>query len=622
MKSFANTLLFIPFFLIFFGCPVNEENGEGFLSLILQPQNSSIRTILPEIESSIDSFRLSFNGPELISPITTTESTLEILLKTGTWDILVEGLNSDQETIAAGEIQNLHVSGNTPITEVVYLFPSQDDFGRVDISVTWPGSITIPLNDDNIKISFDGSPINLLSPNISYTYTSINFYSDNVQSGSNHTFQVILNPVGSISSTKRVDAVHIYDGVTTRHTYSLEELHFHYIPNTPSELTATTTSFQSIELSWTDNANNEEGFSIERSVDGNSYSVIDTVSANITSYIDSNINLRTYYYRVLAYNFDGFSTPSDSSNATASLIINHSSISLFDNIPQFYIDEVKKALLILGGESHGRGYMYGLNLIEEDNSYFSSNVTWTGSAETYTDQNLRANRAHHNGVSWEETMGEEDFYTSTSARNEIVNGLSYIDTNYTGNIYFGFGWCWDMTWLNPPSGIVDPVYGCRWAGSSVGGPEGGIYGLNWGLDDEDTILTDNSVNMQTYLDAVELYRESSSSIRTIFTTGPVDGNENNENGYQRHLKHEYIRDYVVTHGGILLDYADILSWDYSLNERIINSWGGHTWDGFNPDFEEEYDGGKGSCHISAEACRLLGKAIWIMLAMDVGWEGI
>ena len=59
-----------------------------------------------------------------------------------------------------------------------------------------------------------------------------------------------------------------------------------------------------------------------------------------------------------------------------------------------------------------------------------------------------------------------------------------------------------MTWTNNVGGGIDPVYQVRWAGSSSGGPEGN---LRWGLDSEDTTLTGNSVNMDTYLQAVVEY---------------------------------------------------------------------------------------------------------------------
>src|SRR4029077_15754288 len=53
----------------------------------------------------------------------------------------------------------------------------------------------------------------------------------------------------------------------------------------PSNLTATTVSSSQINLSWTDNATNEDGFRIEQCVGaGCSFTEIATVGANITTY--------------------------------------------------------------------------------------------------------------------------------------------------------------------------------------------------------------------------------------------------------------------------------------------------------------------------------------------------
>ena len=107
----------------------------------------------------------------------------------------------------------------------------------------------------------------------------------------------------------------------------------------------------------------------------------------------------------------------------------------------------------------------------------------------------------------------------------------------------------------------------------------------------------------------------------------VMGFYNTELGYQRWLKHEAIRAYVQANGGILFDYADILSWDYTNSQRFSESWDGHTWDGINTAYDDaSYDGGDGGCHITADACRQLAKGLWVMAAklaeMDAPTLGI
>ena len=80
-------------------------------------------------------------------------------------------------------------------------------------------------------------------------------------------------------------------------------------PAAPTNLTATATSSSRINLSWTDNANNESGFRIERSPDGTAFAEIATVGANVTSYANTGLTAATQYsYRVRAYNGTGTSS--------------------------------------------------------------------------------------------------------------------------------------------------------------------------------------------------------------------------------------------------------------------------------------------------------------------------
>jgi hypothetical protein len=308
--------------------------------------------------------------------------------------------------------------------------------------------------------------------------------------------------------------------------------------------------------------------------------------------------------------------------ASETIIADHTVVDLYDTIPQYWIDEVKKKIVNIPGESHGRGYMYGLESLEAQDSRFAVEVTWTGAPEADTDQHLRAVRTHWTGSSWEATGGEEDFYTNIDAINMMNNYLSYMDSNGNTIDNFGFGWCWDMTWLNGLGGEIDPEYNVHWAGASIGGPEGN---LRWGLDDGDTALTGNSVNLHTYLDAVENYNLNNPQTNTFFTTGPVDGYAG-ESGYQRYLKQQEIRNYVNENGGILFDYGDILSWNEAGQEYTI-SWTDtlsnvHTFQMADPSYTtESYDGGDGGCHITEEACVRVAKALWWMLAREAGWDG-
>jgi hypothetical protein len=87
------------------------------------------------------------------------------------------------------------------------------------------------------------------------------------------------------------------------------------VPAAPTNLTASAVSTSQINLAWTDNASSESGFRIERSANGTSFTEINTVGGNVTTYADTGLNPSTqYWYRVRAYNGSG---PSGYSNQTS-----------------------------------------------------------------------------------------------------------------------------------------------------------------------------------------------------------------------------------------------------------------------------------------------------------------
>jgi len=89
----------------------------------------------------------------------------------------------------------------------------------------------------------------------------------------------------------------------------------------PTNLVATANSPNQVTVTWQDNDLQEDGYKIERKTGlGGIYSIIDSVSTNITLYIDSNVNPNTiYYYRAFAYiaYVNSFYSNEDSANTAA-----------------------------------------------------------------------------------------------------------------------------------------------------------------------------------------------------------------------------------------------------------------------------------------------------------------
>lgn len=71
----------------------------------------------------------------------------------------------------------------------------------------------------------------------------------------------------------------------------------------PTSLDVSATTSSAITLSWVDNATSETNYEVYRSTNGTSFSLLDTIAANSTSYTDSGLTANTsYLYKVRAIN--------------------------------------------------------------------------------------------------------------------------------------------------------------------------------------------------------------------------------------------------------------------------------------------------------------------------------
>ena len=97
-------------------------------------------------------------------------------------------------------------------------------------------------------------------------------------------------------------------------------------PDAPTALTATAVvtgpTFAAVDLAWTDNADDEDGFVLERAPDvagvAGDWAEIDTAAADAVSYSDTGVDPGRYWYRVAATNVGG---DSDYATTTASVMV-------------------------------------------------------------------------------------------------------------------------------------------------------------------------------------------------------------------------------------------------------------------------------------------------------------
>ncbi|WP_333155762.1 fibronectin type III domain-containing protein, partial [Microcoleus sp. SVA1_A1] len=88
-------------------------------------------------------------------------------------------------------------------------------------------------------------------------------------------------------------------------------------PAAPSNLTASSNSPTQVNLSWSDNSNNETGFHLQRRAGSGNYDWFLDLPANTTSYVNTGLSAGvTYTYKILAGNAVGVSAFSNEASAT------------------------------------------------------------------------------------------------------------------------------------------------------------------------------------------------------------------------------------------------------------------------------------------------------------------
>ncbi|HYG65049.1 MAG TPA: fibronectin type III domain-containing protein, partial [Thermoanaerobaculia bacterium] len=89
------------------------------------------------------------------------------------------------------------------------------------------------------------------------------------------------------------------------------------LPTAPGNLQASALSATEVQLSWSDNSSNEDGFRVERSVAGGAFLEVQTAGTNATGARVTGLAAATAYtFRVRAANSAGFSAYSNSAAAT------------------------------------------------------------------------------------------------------------------------------------------------------------------------------------------------------------------------------------------------------------------------------------------------------------------
>ena len=180
-------------------------------------------------------------------------------------------------------------NGNQPPVAVVNATPTS---GLAPLTVSFSGSNSTDADGTIASYSWDfGDSTNASGVTTSHTYNTAGTYTARL---------TVTDDDGAVSSATVVISATAP------------------VPAAPSSLTVTAASASQLNLAWTDNASNEDGFKIERCSGTNctSFAQVATVGANVRAYSNTGLSKNTVYtYRVRAYNSFGNSGYSNSAAA-------------------------------------------------------------------------------------------------------------------------------------------------------------------------------------------------------------------------------------------------------------------------------------------------------------------
>ena len=246
--------------------------------------------------------------------------------------------------------------------------------------------------------------------------------------------------------------------------------------------------------------------------------------------------------------------------------IDHSCADLND-IPDSWIDSVQVNIRMhYAHTSHGGQLTTGLDLIESDDSTYDVEIgsSWlpdvAGALCIFDGQE-------------DETYISPDLFWETSDGMNMTRDV--LTNNPTINVCM---WCWC----------------CQ---------------MDYYTEDQ----------VQAYIDSMSVLENEYSGITFVYMTG--NAQSTGSEGYNRYLRNQQVRDFCENNSKILFDFADLDAWWYNTSSSLWEQ-NTYSWSGSQVPVEHEQFNGDEAGHTTFESCRQKGRAVWWMLAMIDGWEGV
>ncbi|WP_221407730.1 fibronectin type III domain-containing protein [Thermoflexibacter ruber] len=244
------------------------------------------------------------------------------------------------------------------------------------------------------------------------------FTNTNLQAGTTYFYRVrAYNAAGNSAYSNEASATTLQPTPTT--------------PTAPSSLTATANSTTQITLNWTDNANNETGFKIERSnTAGSGFTEIAQVGANVTTFINNNLQAgTTYFYRVRAYNATGNSAYSNEASATT---LQPAPTAPTAPINLKATSPIQGQIVLNWDDNANDETGFKIERSTTSGSGFAEIAQVTANVTTYTDNNLQIGSTFFYRVRAYNAVGNSAYSNEASV---VVTAVNQVDISNSLNIY-------------------------------------------------------------------------------------------------------------------------------------------------------------------------------------------
>lgn len=313
-KSWKKALVLLVIVVLMAACSNPYfEIGKGRLQISLAHGTgvAGSRSIIPVIQP-IDSYTVSFTGPAAIDPIDRQSPAISCILPVGTWDVRVQGSAPSGLVVAEGMAEDVAITAAGTTTAYITLRAVGTGFGSVSLRLSWPAlystvnAVEAYLDEELI------APARLAFNAAERTVS----YNDFLPAGE---YRIMFRLIRPGETTSIYEALHVFGNLFSEATILLAAADFTDPPIAPSGLTVTVGTDR-LNLSWTDNSIIVETYSVQRSQDDSTWStIVSGLPHNVTDYADTSAVIgNTYYYRVIAHNAVGASTPSASASALLS----------------------------------------------------------------------------------------------------------------------------------------------------------------------------------------------------------------------------------------------------------------------------------------------------------------